>query len=145
MKNSARELQRSGTGLDFITVMKLHKLRLSPSLPAVQLLASLPVSLAASARSLPAGFAAGVGEAEGCRSERQLWAPSQPRAASAGIPWAASLACGARQDCITARGDASAEPRCAARHPAPRRQRHRRQLGVPKVRACHSLCFAGKG
>lgn len=42
MKNSARELQLLGTGLDFITVMKLHKLRLSPSLPAVQLLALSP-------------------------------------------------------------------------------------------------------
>lgn len=32
MKNSARELQRLGTGLNFITVTKLHKLRFSLSL-----------------------------------------------------------------------------------------------------------------
>lgn len=42
MKNSARDLQRLGIGLDFITMMKLHKLRFSPSLPAVQLLALSP-------------------------------------------------------------------------------------------------------
>lgn len=46
------------------------------------------------------------------------------------------MACGARQDCITARGDASAEPGCAAHRAAPRRQQqHRRRLGGPQVRA----------
>lgn len=41
------------------------------------------------------------------------------------------MACGAWQDCISARGDASAEPRCAA----PPRPPHRPHLGLRKVRA----------
>lgn len=122
MQNSARELQHLDSGLDFITVMKLHKHCLSP--PACCAASrSLPCSSAASARSLPA---AGLGAAG-----KQVGHAGLPP--SAGVPGLGSPGLHHWHAAPGRTASALEEMRAQSRA-APHRP-HRPHLGLRKVRA----------